>query len=484
MRCGESRIATTFALDQKAKPDKVRSMRKTRARDLTALVVIAGLFGGGGVAYGLTNLVVQLVAIALLAINGTAVANFISKAPRAVLALIGVSLALPLLQLVPLPPDMWQALPGRDLVRESLALAKSDGWFATSLNSGRTLVALIGLLAPVTLIVIGHGANQRAISLATLGWVALGLLCVFIGTVDIMQPDGKSLFYPENSMKGVLFGLFANRNSTGIFLNCCLLLLCGMPAARPLSARWLTKGCAGVLLVVGVVLTQSRTGLVLLALPLGLFMLRIGVALLQARKAKVSGRAPAQADPASRNVAIAAISALALVVLAIGTVGLSPVAGDSRISTTLARFSKTEDQRAEIWDDARYSAERYWWAGSGMGTFDEVFQADEALENVSPRRAGRAHNDYLEIAIESGIFGLAIIAGWALWIMFASFRALRRPDPWPALSGLGILTSAALQSALDYPLRNQAMLCMAAFAVVLLIQGSNRNGTRDEGDAA
>lgn len=463
--------AATFCLDRKAKPDKVRPMRKTRARDLTALVIIAGLFGGGGVAYGIPNLVVQLAALAILAINQEAMAGFVRTAPRTLMALVSISLALPLLQLVPLPPGMWHSLPGRDLVRESLVLAKSDGWFAASLNSARTFVAFVGLLAPLTVIVVGYGANRRAIDLATLAWIGLGLTCLVIGSIEIMQADGRSLFYPENGMTGVLYGVFANRNSTGIFLDCCLLLLCGMPAAKPMSVRWLTKSVSALLLVVGVVLTQSRTGMVLMALPFGLVMLRLITGLLQARQSPASHANSHKHTTTPRNLAIAVVAALVLLLGAIGTAALAPVVQDSRIGTTLARFSKTDDQRAEYWEDARYTAERYWWAGSGMGTFDEVFQADEALENVSPRRAGRAHNDYLEVAIEAGALGLGVIACWALWIVATGLGALRRPDPWPALSGLGILTAAALQSTLDYPLRNQAMLCMAAFAVVLLVSG-------------
>lgn len=103
-----------------------------------------------------------------------------------------------------------------------------------------------------------------------------------------------------------------------------------------------------------------------------------------------------------------------------------------------------------------------------MATFDEVFQADESLEHISPRRAGRAHNDYIEMAIEAGAFGLGLVLAWAMWIALASWQAMSSPQRWPALAGAGILLSIALQSVFDYPLRNQSMLCMAAFAIVLI----------------
>jgi O-antigen ligase len=103
-----------------------------------------------------------------------------------------------------------------------------------------------------------------------------------------------------------------------------------------------------------------------------------------------------------------------------------------------------------------------------MGTFDEVFQVDESLEYISQRRAGRAHNEYLEVAIEAGAVGLAVIAGWALWVAFGTWRALSSLHRWPASAGGGILLAMALQSVLDFPMRNQTMLCLGAFALLLI----------------
>ncbi|MFM2372915.1 MAG: hypothetical protein RIS85_2637 [Pseudomonadota bacterium] len=456
-------------------------MLKSRTNHFAALVVLAGLLGGGGIAYGLSNLVVQLAAIALLALHRVEVGAFFAKAPRLLTALVIASLALPLLQLVPLPPTMWKSLPGRELVQESLALGHVDGWFALSLNSARTFVAFLGLIAPATVIIIGLGAERRAIDRATLVWVGLGLLCVAIGGIEILRPSGQSVLYPEGGMKGVLFGLLANRNSTGVFLVCCLLLLAAMPAAARMSGVWLIRACAAVLLAVGVVLTQSRTSMVLLGLPLGLMALRFLVDIARSRTSRTT-RGTNAASSVSGKFPLVAGLAIVLLAAAIGTAGIAPMTDNSRIGTSLSRFSNSDEQRPLIWEDARYAAQRYWWAGSGMGTFDEVFQVDEALEHISPRRAGRAHNDYLEVAIEAGIVGLGLIAAWIVWALFASFRALRNPDPWPALSGLGILAVVALQSAFDYPLRNQTMLCMAAFAVLLLARGSAgaQSGARGE----
>ena len=90
------------------------------------------------------------------------------------------------------------------------------------------------------------------------------------------------------------------------------------------------------------------------------------------------------------------------------------------------RFAgSTEDARLYLWDDAVYAAERYFPVGSGMGTFDDVFQIDESLENMSVKRAGRAHNDYLEVAIEAGLPGIILIGAWLALLVW--LRKLRSP---------------------------------------------------------
>lgn len=434
-------------------------MLKTRIDQLIVLLIIACLFGGGGVAYGLSNLVVQLTALLFIALNYAAVRQFFVSAPWSLIALILATLALPLVQLIPLPPSLWTAMPGRELVSDALAIANANGarsqWFPTTVNFGRTLVAFIGLIAPFAVIMMGWRLEGDALLRGIPIVVGLGLVSVALGVVQVLGSDGAGVLYVENKMPGVLFGFFANRNSTGLFLVCCLLLLAAMPSQKSRSLGALTRLLAAVLLALGVILTQSRTSIVLLALPLALAAFRA----ISSRIERSSGNSIA----VSRVFLVAGLAAAAFA-------SLIPMMGESRLGTVLSRFERTDDERALIWDDANYTAQRYWPVGAGMATFDEVFQADESLEHLSLRKAGRAHNDYLELTIEAGIFGLVLVAAWALWIAFSAWQAISSVQRWPALGGAGILVAIALQSALDYPLRNQTILCLAAFAILLVAQ--------------
>lgn len=437
-------------------------MQKEPGVQVTALIVIACLFGGGGVAYGLANLVVQLAALFLLALNGNAVWQLLRRSPSLLAVPIVASLALPLLQLIPLPPPLWTALPGREQLVESLAAVGPQGWRPATVSTARTFVAFLGLIAPFTVMALGLAARKSALDVATQAFIAVGVAGVLFGAVQVLGGNETAVLYPETTAAGVLTGFFANRNSTALFMVCCLLLLCGRTAGKPLSARWIATFSAVLLLTVGVVLTQSRTGLVLLALPLGLALLKTFAGWADRRRGGAGGNA-------GRSMLVAG---LAVATVLVGMAAVSAALPQSRLDTVLARFDKTGEQRPAIWEDSRFSAQRFWPVGAGMGTFDEVFQIDESLENITPRRAGRAHNDYLEIAIEAGAAGFVLIGLWALWIVWATWSAIGSAvgptQRWRALSGTGILLAIALQSLLDYPLRNQTMLCLAAFAIVLL----------------
>jgi len=423
---------------------------------ICALLIVSFAFGGGGVRYGLANLLVQLVALAILAFHRRAFLVFWRNSPLALRLLTGVSLLLPALHLIPLPENVWSTLPGRDLVAQALGMIDASGWRPASLDPARTLVALTGLIVPLTVLTVGWTIPRR--HLVTVGWVvvALGLACVALGALQVLSGGTSAVIYTERGPNELLYGPFANRNSTSLFLVAALTLaaLLPLPLARPHPASVPVRLAICALLLLAVVLTRSRTGLVLAAIPIALGLVR----------AFWAWRG-AEAKPRLRGSSITVFGGIALALVTIGSVvAFAP----GRIGDTLERFEATEDARVYIWEDAAYSADRYWPIGAGMGTFDEVFQVDESLEFLTKRRAGRAHNDYIELAIESGVPGLAIALGWLLLVGWLSWKAGRSQFRWPAWGCGAILLAIALQSITDYPLRNQTMLTVAAFALLLL----------------
>lgn len=417
------------------------------------------MLGGGGVAYGLPNMAIQLAAIVCLAYQGPELLKLYARGNRTVVALVGITIALPIVQMIPIPKSLWATLPSRELLQVSLNAVDASQWHPVTVNTSRTLVSFLGLLMPLTVFALGLKSNEFAKQTAKIAFIAMGVCGALLGSFQLLSLQNHSLLYPEATNIGMLTGFFANRNSAAVFFVCCLLLLVSFDFQRISVFKLMGGLSAGAVLVVGVILTQSRTGLILLGPPVILLGLRF-IALRSAERDTLS-----IGNRSGRMVAAGFLGCAALIV---AISGLSDNLFESRLGTVLARFDTTTDERSAIWEDALVSAQRYWPVGSGMGTFDEVFQIDESLENVSTRRAGRAHNDYLEIAIEAGFVGLAIIGLWIGWTLWATWSALARIARWEALSASNILLVIGLQSVFDYPLRNQTMLCLAAFTVGLL----------------
>ena len=423
---------------------------------LCVLLLIAFGFGGGGSRFGLANLVVQLAALTALALRFEPVMRFWRESPWAVRVMIAATLALPVVQIIPLPEQFWLMLPGRQLVARSLEMTGKTGWMPWSVDPLRTLLALSALITPLAVLMIGWSLPRR--HLIGLGWLVagLGIVTTVWGAMQLNPTGDAATLFGSREPGTVLLGSFANRNSTGLLLTFSLGLAALLPAPRPHPAVLAVRLAVCALLVVAIILTKSRTGLVLALIPLGLAALK---ALWWSLNRRAEGLA---AFSGTARPALVIMGAIAL--LGIGVGGLI-MAAPGRIGETLERFQAKDDPRRFIWEDAAYSVERYWPAGAGMGTFDEVFQVDESLENLTLRTAGRAHNDYIELAIEAGVPGLILAALWLVLCGWLTWQARRSPIGW---AGAGFLLAIALQSITDYPLRNQTILAFGGFALLLL----------------
>lgn len=123
-------------------------------------------------------------------------------------------------------------------------------------------------------------------------------------------------------------------------------------------------------------------------------------------------------------------------------------------------------------------AERPWF-GHGGGTFYTVFPPfkTEAL----PLQWNHAHNDYVEVASDTGLVGLALWAGLGLATAVRSVRLLR--DSQPLLSrGLGAaalmaLCSIALHSLVDFNLQIPANALTLVVILALAWSAQLRGGT-------
>lgn len=422
-----------------------------------SLLAIATIFGGGGVRYGMMNAIVQLSALAVLALRPSQLVDFLFRAPTQLRILATLTLLLPLAQLMPLPAFLWNALPGRTLEAQSLALIdQSRHWMTWTVDPARTLVAFIGLLAPFA-ILVSAGSPSRQFPPAALKWIAgLGIVNILIGTVQLASGRQLLNWYGGGSTTH-LYGTFANHNSAGLFLVISLCALLGIGTGVPTSHR-IIKAALAILLASGVFLTHSRSSITLLAIPAIQLLL--------------------QYLHASRERSSVKGSYLA-VISVVATLGIlcALAMGNSKAGEILRRFDDLHDARPMIWQDTAVAISRYWPVGSGTGTFDEVFQIDESLENTNRHLAGRAHNEFLEILLESGVFGGFLALGWIIYALRLAFLHSYKNHPH-LLAPIAMIVAIILQSLLDYPLRNQAIMCIAAALIALLAAECERTRQR------
>lgn len=124
------------------------------------------------------------------------------------------------------------------------------------------------------------------------------------------------------------------------------------------------------------------------------------------------------------------------------------------------------DLRAVFFRTTLEALKDHWVSGSGLGTFTAVYPAYEARENIVGVYANHAHNDYLEIFLETGLAGIVLIGLFFALIV----RHLRRSRLAEA-AFLSIL-ALALHSLVDYPLRTMALAVVFAYlaGVVLSVR--------------
>ncbi|MCM8731994.1 O-antigen ligase family protein, partial [Hephaestia sp. GCM10023244] len=431
------------------------------------LLIVAIVFGGGGTPAPRAELVVQIAALSAIVVwvwawvrpgnRDRAEAHALTDWPLFMLAALFV--AIPLLQLVPLPPAIWHQLPGREVERQALALVGAEQvWMPLSVSPTRTLASLLSLLPPMAMLYFTTRLTLRERS-RLLGLVAaLGLLSVVVGVVQLASGNGNWLRFYDMTNYGFATGFQASRNAQADVLLVASMAFAAWAATSRRIAEsrqgWIAVGSVLVVLWLAIVVTGSRSGFAMIPIAL------IACLVMVVRRVRLPGR----------RMAVLAVGALLL----LGGAGV--VLHDNvRVERTLARFDDLKDVRPEIWSDTWYAIGQHWPAGTGVGTFRPVFDASERLEVVRPSYANRAHNDYLEYSLEAGVVGVLALAIALVFALYRIWTTLRRNDDRrarvQALCVLGVLTVLLLHSLVDYPMRSLSLGVMAGLFGGLLSGG-------------
>jgi O-antigen ligase len=428
-----------------------------RARLFSAIIpgfLFLCLLLGGASAAGLwANALLQLIAVPIL-FWALITRRTPSLPGRQLLALSGLMIAIVLLQLVPLPPGIWTSLPGRDHVREGFELVGQPlPWLPISLAPRATVASLLWLL-PAFAVLLGilrlGGFKPGGIAFVIVVATALSVL---VGTLQIAGGE-KSPWYPyQITNYGVTVGFFSNANHMATLLVVSVPFLAGLymtarskgGSADRSAGLFAMLGGFFCLVVVGLFINASLAGL-------GLMVPVSGASILMMMR--------------KRKPPLWSLGVLALLTAA----SLSLVFSNRLDNNLFGAGSDTDVvSRYTTFTVSAEAAKDYFPFGSGVGTFQGVYRMYEDAERVTTTYINHVHSDWIEIVLETGIFGAAVLILFLIWWLRRTVSIWKAPDP-DYLARAATIASAAIiaHSLVDYPLRTAAISAVFAACCALM----------------
>jgi O-antigen ligase len=137
-----------------------------------------------------------------------------------------------------------------------------------------------------------------------------------------------------------------------------------------------------------------------------------------------------------------------------------------------------DDARIPFARNTLEAAKAYMPFGSGMGSFVPVYAMFEKPQDILPNiYANHAHNDVLELWLETGLAGIVLFGAFAFWFALRTMQVWRRVgeknyelDNSLARAATIVIVLLLAHSFVDYPLRTDAMMTVFAFSCALLVE--------------
>ncbi|MBK5940064.1 O-antigen ligase family protein [Halochromatium roseum] len=301
---------------------------------------------------------------------------------------------------------------------------------------------------------------------AQAAYAGYGLIVDFSGLNSI-------LWFDKQAYQGVLTSTFVNRNNYATYAGLGILAALALmlrslrqllardaePRARLrdfvetlASAGWLLV-MAALLCFLALLLTESRMGLVAFLAALTLLLLGWSLRL-----------------PSGQTRAIGlGLMSLPLLLLVINLM----LSGDQ----TTARFAHLftqGDTRLDAYPLIQQAIAERPWTGYGLGSFESAFRLVRDAQIPSLLR--RAHNDYLELALEIGWPAtLALISAFGLLLAAALRMILQRDEFEFALLFVVATVQIGLHSLVDFSMQMPAVVFAYLFLAGLAFGGMPRN---------
>ncbi len=403
---------------------------------------------------------------------------------------------LALAHLVPLPPQVWQTLPGRELIVQiDKAVGFEGAWRPLTMTPGASRNAFWSLIPMLACLVLALQLTRHELQ-KTLGLIiVLGLTSAVLGMLQLLGDPRGPLYLYEITNFGGAVGLFANRNHQALLLASLLpmLVIWVRDGSRAPSRQFARGGLgmrklrgllaigAGAFLIPLILITGSRAGLLLGLVAILIALGLVYVSFRRESEQRVATNAAPQRPLWRGKLFIVLLLATGV----ISIVGLSSALHRDMAIERLLQRDITQDARAKTLPTVMQMTRYYLPLGSGLGSFEKVYQIHEDNELLGPTYMNHAHNDWLELTQTGGLPALGLLfalAGW--WALQLRSFVFIESHPWSArllaIAGSSVFVLAGLASVSDYPLRTPSLGCLFMLALAWIAQlnmgGDGRQG--------
>lgn len=415
-------------------------------------------------------------ALAMLLIKGEKSREALLSVPGIVPLLLFLGYIL--FQVTPLPPAFIHFLSpcAYRLHHTVAALSDPDAWMTLSIHPGSTLNQFFRWATYVAFYVLTIQllARRDRLKKTVVIITVFGALLSFSSILQFYLTENMALWFRHVPRHSLIVGPYICHNHyAGLMAMLFPVVLALFFFHRPVVRNaTLIKGIveilsqekanihvligtAALLIATSVFVSLSRGGMLSVTLSLVVFTL-----LLFKRKI-------------SRRNALLVLGFIFVTTLSVGWFGWE------QIFERFARLKNAEgiiyEARLDFWKDSVAIVKDYTVTGSGMGTFVDIYPAyQRILENFTVEHA---HNDYLELAVEGGMIGVALAASFLIVLLIKSYRAfLERRNAFSVYLYIGSitgLTALLIHGTMDFNLQVGANGLWFFFLAGLAVSAAN-----------
>lgn len=386
---------------------------------------------------------------------------------RTPLLLFGLFALLMVIQLIPLPPSLWTALPGRAPYVGVAALAGIEQpWRPISLTPDLTLNSLAALIVPAAVLAAFPKLTSEQRHAMIMVLIVLCCCSAVLGVLQFAGGTRGGLYWYQRTYRGFPVGFLSNRNHQAVLLALLFPALRVWTLTATANKRWQQRRqwlalALGIFVLPVILATGSRAGMMVTLLSIASTF-----ALFPARK-----RSQDPSAPRWRAWALRAGVPIALVLLIVLTYAFGRAASVDRFLSLSALDS---DQRFLYAPIVLGIVKASFPIGTGFGSFDPIFRQYEPDAILKSSFYNHAHNELFELAMMAGLAGLLLLAAFLIWWTMRMIATLRKTGNsyHHRLARLGgvVIAFVLLASLFDYPLRAPLMAAVFTLACCLLCE--------------